>query len=120
MENTSTSFLRGHELVGTYLTDTVDIKTVAVDKWGVVSSSIIEGVKARIEDKNQLVKNSEGQEVMSNTFLMLPSDIVLSYQTQFRLKTRNGESIEQNERWHAIKSMGKQHGFVLSHWEVYL
>ena len=104
----------------TYLTDTIDIITISVDEWGVVSKSTESGIKCRIEDTNILVKDKDGKEVVSNTFLIIIHDAVLTYESKIQLKTKNGVAHPLANKEMVIKKLIKAGGFRSSHWEVWL
>ena len=100
--------------------DEVDIITRVYDEWGHISSENTQsGVSARVEDKNQIIKDRNGQEVTSNTFIILDPEIDISYDSKIKIKKKGGETFNYDLEM-AILKIGKQEGFTLSHWEVWL
>lgn len=107
-------------MISIYLIDEVDIITRVYDEWGAISSTSTQsGIKARVEDKNQLIKDRNGQEVTSNTFIILESDIDISYDSKIVIKKKGGETFSYDLEMGILK-IGKQEGFTVSHWEVWL
>jgi len=107
-------------MLDTYLTDEIDIVTTANDEWGVLTTSTVTGVKARIEDENRVVKNQLGVDVASNCYLMVDPAAVINYTSKIMLKKRNGVAYEHQNKQRAIMKLGKAHSDILDYWEVYL
>ena len=106
-------------MVDIYLTDLIDIINTTVDEWGVPTNSIITNVKARIEDENQLIKDKDGQEVLSNTFVIIAENITINYDSQIIIRKKAGETFTHDLKMGILK-MGKVSGFENSHREIYL
>jgi hypothetical protein len=107
-------------MIASYLTDTVDIITRVVDTWGHATESTQLGVAARVEDKNQVVRDQNGKEVASTTHVMLATGTVVGYQSYLRIKTRCGQAAELPQKEWPVKSLAKGHGFAVLDWEVWL
>jgi hypothetical protein len=107
-------------MISTYLTDTVDIVTRIVDQWGAVTETTQAGVRARWEDKNSIVRDQTGKEVVSNVHLLLDPAALVSYQSMFMLKMRCGKTAELPAKKWPVKSFTKGHGFAILDWEVWL
>jgi len=107
-------------LIDIYLTDTVIIVTTAADLNGAITKSDSPEIPARIEDVNILVKNRNGKEVMSNTFLILNTDAVITYESKIKLITKNGSAYPLAAKEMAIMKLIKSGGFDASHYEVWL
>lgn len=107
-------------MIEAYLTDTVDIVTRVVDKWGSVSETTQTGVAARWEDKNSVVRDRTGKDVVSNVHLMLNPSATVTYQSFFKLKTRCGEAADIPDQAWPVKAFTKSRGFENMAWEVWL
>jgi hypothetical protein len=104
-----------------YLTDLIDIITDTYDKNGVKTGSATQtDIAARIEDKNQMVRNQNGQEVASTAFLMVDKNAAMAYNSRVKLKKQNGITMPQTAKERAILSLGKAHGFEIEYWRVWL
>jgi len=54
-------------MIGSYTNETVIISAPgAKDKWGEPGASTSETVKARVEEGNYILRNTEGQDIVSN------------------------------------------------------
>lgn len=107
-------------LVNTYLTDTIDIITISSDEWGVITKSTQSGIAARIEDRNELVKNKDGKEVMAKTFVILNKDATITYESKVKLITKNGVAHPLADKEMTVLNLIKAGGFTASHYEVWL
>jgi hypothetical protein len=108
-------------LIESYLTDLIDIITDTYDSFGVVTNSIIQSnIKARWEDKNGMVKNMEGQEVVYSGFLIVDPKANLEYNSRVKLLKQNGVITLQSQKERMIIRLGKAHGFDNEYWRVWL
>jgi len=106
-------------LIDSYLTDKIDIVSLAYDEWGVPTESVQTDVAARIEDKNELIKDREGKEVKSNTFIILSPDAIIDYDSKIIIREKSGETYTFDLKM-AIVKLSRAHNFGLTHWEVWL
>jgi flagella basal body P-ring formation protein FlgA len=58
-------------MIKTYLTDSIVIKTKTKDKWGEVTTTDEETIKGRFNQKNKLVRDLNGSEVVSTGELLI-------------------------------------------------
>ena len=108
-------------MIKAYLTDTIDIINRTYDNYGAVSSEDTQsGIKARIEDKNRIVRDINGNEVASSVFILIDKSATLKYESKIKLKTQNGIALEEANRERAILQLGKGHGFEMGFWRVWL
>lgn len=107
-------------MIDIYLTDTITIVTISSDEWGVITKTETTGIKARVEDVNILVKDKEGKEVFSNTYITIGKDAVLSYESKIKITTKNGIAYPLASKEMAILKLEKAGGFDVSHYEVWL
>lgn len=108
-------------MIGSYLTDTVNIITYSYDEWGNISSTSTQSsVAAQIQDVNKLVKTKEGKEVMAHTEIFLDGNIDITYTDRLQLVSRNGVAYDNSTKQFDILSLAKPHGFTNQFWEVIL
>ena len=89
-------------MITTYLTDLIDIIQVDYDDFGVSTETLIAtSLKARVEDQNVLVNDSEGKEVNSSMLVILqPRDI--QPQWKIRVISKNGRVYYQSAKKYEI------------------
>ena len=108
-------------MIEDYLVDTIDIITDLYDQNGVKTGTTTQvDVAARIEDRNQTVRNQKGQEVASSCYVMIDREASLSYISRMRLTKQNGESTQYPTKEWAILRLGKAHGFDVEFWRAWL
>jgi len=107
-------------MIDLYLTDLINIIVTTYDQNGVMTETTQSNVKARIEDKNELVKNRDGKEVASNTYIIVDPDATVTYESRIQLVKQNGVDVQNNTKKYAILKLGKAHGFDNTHWRVWL
>ena len=70
-------------MIGSYTNETVTISVPgAKDKWGEPGASATETVKARVEEGNYIIRNTEGQDMISNIRVFLKAR-TLEYDYKF-------------------------------------
>ena len=107
-------------MIKSYLTDKIDIITRVVDEWGSSTTSSQLNVAARVEDKNTIVRDQTGKEIVSNVHVLLDPLAIVSYQSRIKIKSRCGQVAETPDKEWPIKSLAKGHGFAVLDWEVWL
>lgn len=104
-----------------YFCDLIDIIDYPINAHGIPGTPLKqENIKARIEDTNKIVKNQNGEEMTANTFLMVDQEANINYESKIKLKKKNNNELEIKDKEFAILKVGKETGFIDSHWEVYL
>jgi len=106
--------------ISSYLKDVINIIALNTDVWGVSTETVNSGVAARIEDRNELIKNQDGKEVVGEMLIVVDPAIDINYDDRIQIVSRNGETTDIPNKKFAIQRMSKAHGFKLSHWEVWL
>jgi len=106
--------------VNEYFTDLIDIVIDSYDKNGAKTGTSTQLVPCRIEDKNRMVKNKDGQEVASNAFLMVDINATLAYNARVIFKSQCGAPTIQPAKERAILKLGKAHGFDGEYWQVWV
>lgn len=107
-------------IIDAYFTDEINIISTAIDINGVETESTESGVPCRVEDKNKLLKDMNGKEVIGNTFLLLNPDTDIEYNDKIQITKRNQEATQNPSKKYTILQLSKPHGFSKSHWEVWL
>jgi hypothetical protein len=97
-------------MITSYLTDEITIVTVTVDTKGVVTESESSTIKARVEDTNELIRDSKGKEVKANMNIFL-SQRTLNYQDKVKIKKKNGRNFIQPDKKWEIKKINYQNMF---------
>jgi len=98
-------------MIGAYLIDSISIKYLTVlDQWNTPTYSLV-AVKARVEYQNKLIRNAQGELVVSGSLVYLAGDIVAP-------TTADRIIIDGIE--HAIMRVDKKTDFSTSHFEVYI
>jgi len=107
-------------MIDMYLTDFIDIISIAVDEWGTSNQSVVSNVPARIEDTNKIVFDANGKELVGNILVMVNSVYKIKSSDKIRIRKKAGVSFDIKDKMFAIKSLGEQQGFTATHWEIYL
>ena len=98
-------------MIGTYLVDQISIKyLLSLDQWNVPTYSTVT-VKARVEYQNKLIRNAQGEQVVSGALVYLAGDIVAP-------TTADRIIIDSVE--HTIMRVDKKTDFSVSHFEVFI
>jgi len=95
-------------LIEAYLIDTVTLKTKTLDKWNeptIISASI----KCRIERKNRMIRDFEGNEVVSMTKVTMKDRTITP-----------SDEITIDGSDHGILNITEQRGFSKKYLEVYI
>lgn len=107
-------------MIEMYLTDRINIIVQTYDQDGVMTETTQSNVKARIEDTNELVKDINGKEVVSNALILVDPKATITYESRIQMVKRNGVDTQIKDKKFAIITLEKAHGFSNSHWEVRL
>ena len=106
--------------MNTYLTDEVDIITVTDDSNGVESTSVQSGVLARVSEKNKLLVDVQGKEVVGKMHVLLAAGAAI--ETGYRMRVKKicgaGYSMPLKE-WQVIQT-SNAHSFSAHHVEVWV
>lgn len=107
-------------MIGSYLTDIVDLVRVTVDQWGDPTEATTTGVKARVEDKISVIRDKDGKEFTSEVHLFLRASVAVDYQTFIKVKSRCGVAAGLPLKKWPVKKLAKSHAFGVLCWEVWL
>jgi hypothetical protein len=98
-------------MINSYLIDDISIKyLLSLDQWQEPTWSLV-AVKARVEFKNELIRNAQGEQVVSGALVYLAGDIV-------QPTTADRIIIEGVE--HIIMRVDKKTDFSVSHYECWI
>ncbi len=98
-------------MIGAYLVDPVSIKYLtALDQWNKPTYSTV-AVMARVEWTNKLIRNAQGEQVVSAALIYLAGDITAP---------TNADRIVIEGAEHAIMRVDKKTDFSTSHYEVWI
>jgi hypothetical protein len=98
-------------MIGAYLIDDVTIKYLAgLDQWNTPTYSTV-AVKARVEWTNRLIRNGQGEQVISAALIYLAGDIIAP---------TNADRIVIEGVEHIIMRVDKKTDFSKSHYEAWI
>lgn len=98
-------------MIEAYLIDDIAIKYLtALDQWNTPTYSTVT-LKARVEWQDRLIRNAQGEQVVSAALVYLAGDIVAP---------TNADRIIIEAIEHAIMRVDKKTDFSMSHWEIYI
>jgi hypothetical protein len=98
-------------MIGAYLIDDVTIKYLtALDQWNVPTYSTVI-TKARVEWQDKLIRNAQGEQVVSAALVYLSGDIVAP---------TNADKIVIEGVEHVIMRVDKKTDFSVSHYEIWI
>jgi len=98
-------------MISAYLVDSISIKYLtAFDQWNTPTYTTV-AVMARVEWQNKLIRNAQGEQVVSGALVYLAGDIVAP---------TNADRITIEGVEHAIMRVDKKTDFSTSHYEVWI
>jgi len=99
-------------MLNTMLTDEITIVSVATDEWGKQSYSTQTGIKAKVSERNKLVMNSKGKEVVSSMQVIIPSDTNVKNESKLGITKIAGMAYDlSTKEWQIIRI---SHGHIFS------
>lgn len=98
-------------LISDYLTDKINIIKYSVDEWNKSHRSALNDIPAHIEDKNKLIRNSNGQEVVGLSYIIIEKSNQISYIDKIQLVEKNNEEYENKDQEFLIKNIERPSGF---------
>ena len=107
-------------MIELYLTDEVDVLSVAHDADGVETASTQAGVAARVNERHRLVLNQRGEEVMGSMQVMLDKGVLVDYDSRIVIKRLAGAAYRLPAKEWQVKSLGSGHGFSAEFTEVWV
>jgi hypothetical protein len=107
-------------LISQYFTDRIDIITISQDKYGAKTETAVLNILARVEYKNQTVKDSNGKETFSNGLILIGSENIVRYDSLIRIVSINGVASQDATKKLGIKMISKPHGWPSEFWKVYI
>lgn len=107
-------------LIAGYFTDTIDIILLSKDENGIPIENVQAGISARVEFKNRMVRNEDGQEVFSNATILVESENIIDYNSVIRIKTIRNKAVRNPDKKYGILMLSKPHGFDQEFYKIYL
>lgn len=98
-------------MLGIYLTDEVDILTIAHDANGVETTTAQLAVKARVSERHKLVLDISGKEVVGTMQVLLEGSVAIAHDSRVKIKKINGVAYSMPDKPWQVKSISKGHGF---------
>ena len=98
-------------MIKAYLIDSIQIKYLsALDQWQEPTWNTV-AVKARVEYQNKLIRNAQGEQVVSAALVYLSGNIIVP---------TNADRVIIEGIEHAIMRVDKKTDFSTSHYEVFI
>ena len=98
-------------MIGAYCIDALTIRYLtAMDQWNTPTYTNVT-VKGRVEWSNKLIRNAQGEQVVSAALVYLGGDIV---------EPTNADKIVIDGVEHAIMRVDKKTDFSMSHFECFI
>jgi hypothetical protein len=98
-------------MISAYLIDSIQIKYLsALDQWQEPTWTTV-AVKARVEYQNKLIRNAQGEQVVSAALVYLAGDVTAP---------TNADRIVIEGIEHAIMRVDKKTHFSRSHYEIWI
>lgn len=85
-------------MINSYFTDIINIVTVKVDEWNVVSETTGTDINCRIEDTNKLVTTVNGKEIRGNMLIFIGTDTTIDHQDKIIIKKKHGIVYPYNDK----------------------
>jgi dihydroxyacetone kinase len=100
-------------LIDFYLTDIINIISYAKGADQVSIRTEILNIQANITDKNQVVTNNKGEEVIGNTFIMVSPDQIanVKYYNKVQIVKKLGSDYQDKTKEYLIKAIANPGGF---------
>jgi hypothetical protein len=97
-------------MISAYLTDSIVVRYTVLDQWNTATYTDVV-VKARVEWSNKIIRNAQGEQVVSAALVYLAGDIT---------EPTNTDRITIGGVEHAIMRVDKKAAFSVSHYEIWI
>jgi hypothetical protein len=100
-------------LIDAYLTDEIILITYIKDINGHSIRLVSAVIPCRIEDKNQIVTNQNGQDVIGNSNIAMSqaNNLIVNYNQKVQIKKKNNFDFPNGDKEFLIKNIGHPSGF---------
>ena len=100
-------------LIDSYFTDEIVLVTYSKDINGKSTRTVSATILCRIEDKNQIVTNQQGQDVVGNSFILFSqaNNLIVDYNQKVQIVKRNTFTFPTSSKEYLIKNIGHPSGF---------
>lgn len=98
------------------------IRTVAgsTDEYGVKTEIESDDIKCKFYEKNEIIANKIGKEVIADAIVLLDKDAIVKYGDKVILKQKSGIDYIQPNKEFIIAKITLANGFSMHHKVVYL
>jgi lipid A disaccharide synthetase len=103
-----------------FFTDQIVLIDVTTDENNVKEEYESAPQIARVEDFNQLITDSRGQEVKANMVIFTNTTLLTKYTDKIRILKKSGEDFDQSDKKWLIKKKPNLHLFSAHHKEIYI
>ena len=107
-------------MITPFLIDEISRKRRSFDSNGIPTDSIENGINARVEDYNKMVRDENGQEVMGSMLILTSPDEDILNEDFILIKKKNGIAYHLPNKEFAIKKIENAAGFFATQKEIYL
>jgi hypothetical protein len=97
--------------ISSYFTDIIRIVNVSTDKYGQKTQTESSDIKCRIEDKNELMTDNNGQEVFGEMEVIFGYDENFTYADKIKIIKKAGVDYQQPDKLWLIKKISQQSMF---------
>lgn len=102
------------------LTDEINIVSIANDEWGKETILTSCAIRARVAERNKLIKDRDGKEVISSIQVIVKSGTIVKYDSRIIIKKLCANAyILPNKKWQ-IKQISYGHMFRADCIELWL
>jgi hypothetical protein len=105
-------------MINSYLTDKIRIVTTTYTQNGAESSTDSSDIKARVEDINDLVLDSDGKEVLGNMLIICNKDITVASTNKVKIRKKHGLDYEMPDKKFQIKRISSYGMFKKKMYEI--
>ncbi len=100
-------------LIDMYCTDKINIVSYSKDLNGVSTRSVTENISCFISDKNKIVTDQNGKEVVGNSYIALSptDDLKVNYGDKIQIVEKGNFTYPNAEKEFLIKNIGRPRGF---------
>ena len=100
-------------LIDSYLTDEIILVTYTKDINGKSTRTVSATIPCRIEDKNKIVTNQQGQDVTGNSYIAISqaNNTSVDYNQKIQIIKRNTFTFPTSSKEYLIKNIGRPSSF---------
>jgi hypothetical protein len=103
-----------------FFTDKIKIVTITTDDNGVVTETEGTAIPARVEDFNDLIIDSRGQETFAEMIIFFDPSFNISNADKIIITKKYGQAYPESTKKWKVKKSPVVHGFNAHHREIYI